>query len=247
MDVDAYLDRIGSPATDLRALHRAHLTTVPFENLDIHLGNRISLAPDDLFDKIVRRRRGGFCYELNGAFALLLEGLGHRVERLAARVIGDEGRLGPPYDHLALLVDGSFLVDVGFGDHSTYPLRFDDRADQDDPAGVFTVVDTPDGDVEVVRDGKPRYRLERRVRTLDDFAATCWYQQTFPTSHFRSKPVCTRLDDDGGRLTISGDTLIRTKGDARVEERLDDDGALLTAYRELFGVDLDRVPRLMDR
>ncbi len=252
MDVNAYLERLGTarPATAdpaaLRELQRAHLSAVPFENLSIHLGEPISLASADLFDKIVRRRRGGFCYELNGAFALLLEELGYTVRRVAARVFGDQGRLGPPYDHLALVVttaggDGPWLVDVGFGSHSTYPLHFGSRAEQTDPAGRFRLVDADDGDVDVLHDGQRRYRLEHRARALDDFAATCWYQQTYPDSHFRKNTVCTRLDGDG-RVTISGRRLIRTKGEARAEEELADDGALLTAYRELFGVVLDRVP-----
>src|SRR5262249_48688823 len=107
--VAAYLDRIGAtrpPVLDgaaLGALHRAHLLTVPFENLSIHLAEPISLAEGDLADKIVTRRRGGFCYELNGTFALLLEALGANVVRAAARVYGD-GRLGPPFDHLTLIV-----------------------------------------------------------------------------------------------------------------------------------------------
>ena len=77
--VVAYLNRVGvtvpavSDAAGLRTLHRAHQLTVPFENLSIHLAEPISLDERDLIDKIVRRRRGGFCYELNGAFALLLE------------------------------------------------------------------------------------------------------------------------------------------------------------------------------
>src|ERR1041384_459142 len=85
----AYLDRIGvtgpasSDAAGLRALHLAHQLTVPFENLTIHLAEPISLDEPDLIDKIVRRRRGGFCYELNGAFALLLEALGAQVRRVA--------------------------------------------------------------------------------------------------------------------------------------------------------------------
>ena len=253
MDVDAYLNRIGmarpaiADGAHLHELHRAHLTAVPFENLSIHLDEPISLAPGDLYDKIVRRRRGGFCYELNGSFAVLLTGLGYTVERLAARVYGGEERLGPPYDHLALLVsttddaDGPWLVDVGFGSHSTYPLRWDQRGEQIDPAGRFSVVDREDGDVDVLRDGTRRYRLERRVRRLDDFAATCWYQQTHPDSHFRTGPVCTRLDGDG-RITLSGPELIRTKGKARTEEHLGSDEVVLAAYRDLFGVTLDRVP-----
>ncbi|MFF0374208.1 arylamine N-acetyltransferase family protein [Actinoplanes missouriensis] len=242
MDVTAYLDRIGRPEPTLRELHRAHLETVPFENLAIHLGEPISLAPDDLFDKIVRRRRGGFCYELNGLFALLLEELGHTVDRLAARVFGGE-RLGPPFDHLALLVDGSHLVDVGFGDHGAYPLRWVTGIDQSDPGGVFTLTETGEGDVDVLRDGEPQYRLERRPRTLDDFTATCWYQQTWPDSHFRKGPVCSRLTGEG-RISISGRTLIVTTGGVREEAALESDEELLTAYREHFGVSLGRVPEL---
>src|ERR1700690_319286 len=111
----AYLRRLSvarpqaADAGTLRLLHRAHQIAVPFENLSIHLGEPISLAEDDLTGKIVSRRRGGFCYELNGAFALLLQALGFPVERVAARVYAN-GQPGPPFDHLALIVrpaDGS--------------------------------------------------------------------------------------------------------------------------------------------
>ncbi|MEU4693534.1 arylamine N-acetyltransferase [Actinoplanes sp. NPDC023714] len=242
--MDLYLERIGRPATTLPELHRAHLETVPFENLDIHLGEPISLHPDALHDKIVRRRRGGFCYELNGMFALLLEDLGHTVERLAARVFGGE-RLGPPYDHLALLVDGAFLVDVGFGEHATYPLEWVTGIAQKDPGGVFTLVEAADGDVDLLKDGVPQYRLERRPRALDDFAATCWYQQTWPESHFRKGPVCSRLDGSG-RISISGRKLITTSGEGRRVVPLATDEEVLAAYREQFGIALPRVPELSE-
>ena len=141
----AYAQRFGAdlpPAVDaggLRDLHRAHLLAVPFENLSIHLSERISLAEADLVDKVVRRRRGGFCYELNGLFALLLESLGASVTRVAARVHGDNG-FGPPFDHLALVVrpaDGSgpWLADVGFGSHTVFPLHLDTRAGPGRPRG----------------------------------------------------------------------------------------------------------------
>jgi N-hydroxyarylamine O-acetyltransferase len=118
----------------LRDLHRLHQVAVPFENLSIHLDEPISLNEADLVDKIVTRRRGGFCYELNGTFALLLEALGFGVTRAAARVhMG--GRFGPPFDHLALIVQpdvgtARWLADVGFGNHGVYPLRLDDRGEQ---------------------------------------------------------------------------------------------------------------------
>jgi N-hydroxyarylamine O-acetyltransferase len=247
----AYLDRIGAErpavldAAALGTLHRVHQTTVPFENLSIHLAEPISLDEVDLLAKIVTRRRGGFCYELNGAFALLLEGLGAQVTRVAARVFGGGG-LGPLFDHLALVVrlpDGSgpWLADVGFGAHSTYPLRYESRDDQDDPGGRFSLADAPDGDVEVFKDAEPQYRIETRERDLEDFVPTCWWQQTSPDSHFTHGTICSRLTGDG-RISLSGRTLIRTSGGARTERELGTDGEVLAAYRDHFGIVLDRVP-----
>ncbi len=250
----AYLARIGVPrppaldAGALRDLHRAHLVAVPFENLSIHLCEPISLDEADLIDKIVSRRRGGFCYELNGAFACLLECLGARVRRVSARVYGDDGGLGPPFDHLALVVrlaDGSgpWLADVGFGSHSTYPLLADARAGQADPGGRFLLTVTPEDDIDVVKDGQPQYRVELRERALADFVPTCWWQQTSPRSHFTRSIICSRLTGDG-RVSISGRRLIRTVAGQRFEENLPGDQAVLAAYRDHFGIDLDRVPRL---
>jgi N-hydroxyarylamine O-acetyltransferase len=247
----AYLERIGAERpqildeTALAGLHRAHLMTVPFENLSIHAGEAISLAESDLISKIVTRRRGGFCYELNGAFALLLEALGAGVVRVAARVYG-AGRLGPPFDHLALVVrlpagDDTWLADVGFGSHTTYPLHYDSRQEQHDPGGHFVLADTAEGDVEVLRDGQPQYRLETRRRSLADFIPTCWWQQTSPESHFTQNTICSRLTADG-RITLSGRTLISTRGGARTEQQLETDDAVRSAYQDHFGIILDQAP-----
>jgi N-hydroxyarylamine O-acetyltransferase len=247
----AYLNRVGvtepavCDAAGLRTLHRAHQRAVPFENLSIHLAEPISLDERDLIDKIVRRHRGGFCYELNGAFALLLEALGAQVSRVAARVYGEAG-LGPPFDHLALIVrlaDGSgpWLADVGFGSHSDYPLLAQARDDQDDPAGQFRLADAGAGDIDVLKDGRPQYRIETRERSLADCVPTCWWQQTSPQSHFTRGTICSRLTP-GGRVSISGRTLIQTRGGTRTEQRLDTDDDLLAAYRNHFGIVLSRVP-----
>ncbi len=85
------------------------------------------------------------------------------------------GRPGPPFDHLTLAVrlpdgTGPWLADVGFGSHSVCPLRLDSRAGQEDPAGRFLLADAGDGDVDVLRDGEPQYRIEARERSLADFA-----------------------------------------------------------------------------
>jgi N-hydroxyarylamine O-acetyltransferase len=250
--VAGYLRRISvSPpvpadAAGLRVLHRAHQISVPFENLSIHLGEPISLDEDHLVSKIVDRRRGGFCYELNGTFGFLLEALGAQVARVSARVYSDGERLGPPFDHMALVVrlpdgTGPWLADVGFGRHSVYPLLLDSRSEQDDPAGRFLLADAPLGDVDVLKNGEPQYRVELRERFLADFTPTCWWQQTSPMSHFTQSTICSLLTEDG-RVSISGRTLIRTSNGSRIEQDLPSDEVLLAAYRDIFGVALDRVP-----
>ncbi|MFJ9242562.1 arylamine N-acetyltransferase [Streptomyces sp. NPDC101776] len=266
--VDAYLRRLGvqhpvSPTVDvLRELHLRHLRTVPFENLSIHLGEEIVLEEDRLLDKVVGAGRGGFCYELNGLFGALLTALGFDVALLAARVYGDEGRPGIPYDHLALKVrtvdGGVWLADVGFGTHSHYPLAFEERGEQKDPGGTFRVVASgadaagdpdpdPDRDLDVVRNGRPEYRLETRPRLLGDFVAGAWWHSTSPASHFTRSLVCSRLMDDGGRVTLSGRGLTVTGADGTRDAReLTTDEEVLTVYRERFGIELRVVPEVCE-
>jgi N-hydroxyarylamine O-acetyltransferase len=245
--VDDYLARIGAARPDraddeaLRGLHLRHLLAVPFENLSVHLGEEIVLDEPSLVAKIVDRRRGGFCYELNGAFAALLSALGYDVTLLAARVYGADG-LGIPYDHMVVRVDG-WLVDVGFGSHSHYPLRLDVAADQPDPGGTFRIDAAPDGDLVVRKDGEPQYRIWSRPQALRDFGVGCWWHRTSPESHFTRSLVCSLTTEDG-RLTLSGRTLIRTVAGERQERSLDSDAAVLAAYRTHFGIVLDRVPEV---
>ena len=254
MNAAEYLERLAvqRPAaadeSSLRALHRAHLLAVPFENLDIHLGRRIRLEPEALFQKVVRERRGGFCYELNGLFSMLLRTLGYQVTLHAARAATPNG-FGPPFDHLALRVatpmsPWPWLVDVGFGSFSDRPLRLDSRGDQRDPAGVFQIVDEEDGDVVILKNGLPEYRLERRARELPDFEPTCWWHTTSPKSHFTRSLVCSRLTDTG-RITLSGRMLIETVNGEKSERALGpDDSVVLDAYREYFRINLEKVPTL---
>lgn len=256
--VDSYLARIGATrparadAAALRELQLRHLTAVPFENLSIHLGEDIVLEEQALLDKIVAGRRGGFCYELNGAFAALLRELGFEVTLLQARVHGKDGKPGIPYDHLALRVGtddgtGPWLADVGFGDHAQQPLALDDRTDQEDPRGTFRISRAAGeggeryGDVEVLRDGVPQFLLDLRPRALADFRSGAWYHRTSPDSGFTRSTVCSRFTATG-RITLSGRTLVTTAGGERHETPLGGDEEVLAAYREHFGLDLDRLP-----
>ncbi|MFE9969219.1 arylamine N-acetyltransferase [Streptomyces hirsutus] len=269
--VDAYLRRLGvgrpaRPTADaLRELHLRHLRTVPFENLSVHLDEEIVLDGKRLLDKVVSGRRGGFCYELNGAFGTLLTALGYEVTLLAARVYGDGGRIGIPYDHLALRVQTSdgddLLADVGFGAHCLLPLAFGERGDQEDPGGTFRITGAapdaagvrggqdaaPLADLDVLRDGKRVYRLERRPRVLGDFVAGAWWHRTSPQSHFTRSLVCSRVTEDGGRITLSGRRVTATAADGTREEReLGTDEEVLAYYRDRFGIRLAQVPTVRD-
>lgn len=268
--VEAYLSRIGTArpggpdAAALRDLHRAHLTAVPYNTLAIHLGEEVPLDERSLLHNLVTRRRGGLCYELNGAFAILLESLGYTVDLLPARVYA-AGRLALPFSHIALRVTDSagfrWLADVGFGKHMVHPLALDTAAEQHDPGGRFQVVETPDGDLDVLRAGRLTYRVDPRARELGDFEGTCWWIRTSPLSPYARGPVCSRLLPDGGRVTLSGRTLVTTPatggpmstpaaggpmstpagGGGRSRRELAAT-EVLDAYREYFGLVLDREP-----
>ncbi|MFC0252456.1 arylamine N-acetyltransferase family protein [Massilia consociata] len=248
MRIADYLARIGlhdTPRRDLAtlaALQEAHMRTVPFENLDIHFGVPLVLDEAALYGKLVERRRGGVCYELNGLFAGLLRRLGYEVDMLSARVHGAGGSWSPEFDHLTLLVtlDGRrYLVDVGFGDAFARPLDIALDGTQDGGTGGFLV--GRDGDDYVLaRAGTPSvpmYRFGLQSRTLDEFGARCGFHQRSMESHFRSKRICSRMTDTG-RVSLGGDELIFTENGTRRADALTSDDAIGPALREHFGIDL---------
>ncbi|WP_158842358.1 arylamine N-acetyltransferase family protein [Saccharothrix deserti] len=247
--VDAYLERIGAKRPDrldlaaLRELHERHLLSVPYENVYAVEQRAFELVEAELVEKIVHRRRGGFCYELNGAFGLLLRALGFEVTVYAGRVL-----LGTPsgpaeWDHLCLRVDldEPYLVDIGLGWFSRYPLRLDSVEVQTDQAGEFRIEPVSDDERIIHHNGTPLYRLWLRPRELDDFRESWWWHQTSPESHFAQEFICW-LPTEDGRLLMLGNQLVRQKGDQWTDEFFNDDESLLAAYREHFGLDLDRVP-----
>ncbi len=183
MEIGPYLERIGYGGTcevsaeNLRQLHRAHMLAIPFENLDIPLGNPITLSLPSFYDKIVGRRRGGFCYELNGLFCWLLEQIGFEVVMVSARVF-DGAQPGAEFDHLVLLVEmeQTFVADVGFGDSFLEPLRLDagEESLQNDSSYRLT---GPDSERVLERrresDWQPLYVFSSIPRRLAEFSAMC--------------------------------------------------------------------------
>jgi N-hydroxyarylamine O-acetyltransferase len=250
LDVKAYLDRIhydgplNLDAETLRQLHIAHLWAVPFENLSIHHGQPIVLEDSALFNKIVERRRGGFCYELNGLFAALLRSVGFDVSMLSASVANATGEYGPDFDHMALLVNQNqrWLADVGFGDSFLEPLSLDDDSEQVQGERVYRIV--ADGEYSILEQRetfgpwRPQYRFTLRSHAYPDFAEMCRYHQTSPQSHFTQNRVCTRATAVG-RITLSEMRLITTvRGTRRKERILETDEEYAKALDEYFGIKL---------
>lgn len=217
---------------------------MPFENLDISLGRTIVCDESRFLQKIVGEHRGGFCYELNGAFAALLRASGFKVTLLSARVSRTDGSEGPEFDHMALLVnlDQPWLVDVGFGDSFVEPLRMEIGREQDQFGRSFRIVqDGPRYRYEASSDGawKPQYSFALEPRSLREFAGMCHYHQTSPESHFTQKSVCSRATPEG-RITLTEDKLIETRKHAREERHVSVDERA-EILRNRFGIRLPAV------
>lgn len=252
LDLPAYLARIGyagplEPGREtLRGLHRQHMLTVPFENLDIHLGRPIVLDEARFFDKIVCGRRGGYCYELNGLFAAALRQLGFAV-RLHSAGVWDStaGRFGPEGDHLCLLVqlDEPWLADVGFGDSALEPLRLDERGEQPGGPGRAYRLER-DGDCCIMLERRHGggwdngYRFSLRPLRLYDFTYANHFMQTSPDTSFTKKRVCT-LATPAGRLTLTDYRLIATADGRRTERPVEGESEWRAILREQFGIVLD--------
>lgn len=239
-----YRDSLEPTLQTLQGLHKAHLQAVPFENLSIYYKQPIILREEALYDKIVRRRRGGFCFELNGLFATLLRELGFEVTQIAASMAHADGKFGPEIDHLTLLVHLSedWLADVGNGDSFRLPLRMEE--------GVEYVEGVPsqqsyrmkrDGEHWIVQrcgsDGiwKPEYRFGVQPHKLADFIERCHYYETSPESHFTYGRMCS-LATPEGRITVRDLRLITTVLGKKEERVLGSEEEYREVLREWFGV-----------
>lgn len=247
MDVYRYLKRIGvedSGTADLELLSRLqeqHLLHIPFENLDVMRGVPIGLEPAVYYEKIIGRHRGGFCYELNGLFNWLLNGLGYDTRLISATVMRPDGTWAMERSHAAQIVelDQPYLVDVGFGDSARVPLPLTGEV-KEDVSGTYRALETKEGLFELQRKEEGNWqtllRFDLSAKELSYFQAACRFNQTSPDSTFTQKEIVTIAVPDG-RITLSGDTLTFTRNGEKEssEVKAEDKAEVLEKY---FGIRL---------
>jgi N-hydroxyarylamine O-acetyltransferase len=210
-DLGAYLERIGlRDAPSVATVHRAHATSIPFENLDPHRGVPVSLEPEHIERKLVGACRGGYCFEQNLLLKAALEELGAEVELFLARVRFNAGGAIRPRGHLVMRVsmDGAIWhADVGFGLGSLFePLPFGPGEAHEQMGWRFRIVE--DGPEHVLQ------RIERD-RWIDlygfypqpvpfvDLETSNWWISTHPHSPFVTGLIVSTQDDRGTRISLS--------------------------------------------
>lgn len=242
--LDVYLERIGVADDDVRRaepgrglLERVvahHLAAVPFENLDIHQGRVVTVDRESVADQILRRRRGGICYEVNGILAQALEALGFDVALIGAAVYSPTGDLGRPLGHMAVLVSTAgdqWLADVGFGGSS-----------------IVTPIPTAQRNAAIdVATSTGRYRTEPAPRPIGDFAEMAHWHSTNPDARFTRSIVCSitigRCRSTLSRSPSESFTLTETDIDSGAKARFTvPDSEVLELFRSRFGITLADVP-----
>ncbi|MER7461897.1 arylamine N-acetyltransferase [Streptomyces sp. NPDC097981] len=252
LDVDAYLDRLGitgplePDAQTLRRLHRAHALTIPFENLDILLGRGIDLDMDAMQDKLLRSRRGGYCYEHNMLFAVLLERLGYEVTRLYARPLLDAPK-PLPRTHLVLSVavgGETYLADVGFGDEGPLePIQVEDGIVCDQGGWVYRLARVPGTDKEWVLSLKrddgwfPLYWYATEGHHHIDCVVANYFISTHASSPFTGRVFLERIAEDW-RLNLNHRKLTLTRADGGSEVRYVVDGEVRELLAKQFEIEL---------
>lgn len=246
--LDATLARLGLPPqrpvatlANLDRLIVAALHQLPFENLDVLLEQPILIEPDAVFAKVVERRRGGYCFELNSLFARLLNSLDYRVTLLVARVRWGLPAEAPltPQTHLLLRVDlpeGPHLVDIGFGGPASpraLPLRLHETL-----PGGWQITGAVDGELEMATRSpsgwQTLYRFTLEPQHWADYGMRNWYTSTYPQSVFRHS-LRVALSEEGARLSLLNGQFSRRTADGVAEQRnIDDVDELLAVLRERF-------------
>ena len=255
MELSAYLHRIrfdGSVRPDLatlRAIHRAHQYAIPFENLDVLLRRPVVLDLEANYDKIVCRRRGGWCYELNGVMGWALKEIGFEVMRMSAGVLrarAGDAQLG---NHLCLLVclDQRYLVDVGFGGSlvEPLPLRASEREDPPYRLGLNELDDGYWRFAEIAHGDGNAFSFDFRVAPADEalLARKCQFLQTDPDSPFIQNLVVQRRTADT-HLSLRGRVLATIYATHVDKKLLNSADELVATLRDSFDLDIPEAASL---
>jgi N-hydroxyarylamine O-acetyltransferase len=253
IDLERYVQRVGyaGPIAPTRAtlngLMQAHIQAIPFENIDVLLGRPIDLSPDGLEQKLVREHRGGYCFEQNGLFLLVLEAFGFDVVPLSARVRYQRPRdYTPARTHLFLRVniDGAaWAADVGVGALSlSSAIRLEYDGEQQTPHEPRRITREDGRYFHQVRFGDTWHDVleftGEYMPPIDRELAN-WYTSAHPRSHFRNHLMVARALPDGGRLTLSDYQLsVRNRSGAAESRAVDGPDALMQVLRNDFGLHL---------
>jgi arylamine N-acetyltransferase len=256
LDLAGYLDRVRyAGSTDptletLQGLVAAHNRSIPFESLDPLTGVPVAdLGVGALTDKLVHRRRGGYCYEHNGLMGYVLEELGYGIERFAGRVVWmkEPDAPLPAMTHTVLSVtvpdvDGRYLVDVGFGGQTlTSPIRLEAgvvQATRHEPYRLVATGDELTLQAQVRDEWQALYRFTTRPQPRIDLEVGSWYVSTHPDSYFVTGLTVALVTDDE-RRNLRGRNLAIHRDDGTEKIRFDTAARVLDALTERFGIDLD--------
>jgi N-hydroxyarylamine O-acetyltransferase len=256
MDLAAYLDRIGFQGVarpdraTLDAVHRLHLLSIPYENLNVQLRRPLTIDPQAAFEKLVTQRRGGWCYEMNGLLGLALEHIGFDVMRMAGGVLRSAAGEINVGNHLVLRValpEGPVIADVGFGDGPILPF---DLKPGPFTSGVF------DFSLEAVEGGWWRLRnspyggapdFDFREVPADEalLSEKCAFLQTAEVSPFVQNLVCQIQRQDGVTM-LRGRVLRHVRPGVTDERMLTSAADLMTVLREEFALDVPEAADLWD-
>lgn len=265
LDLDRYAARVGLPRLPapteegLFSLHAAQALAIPFENFDVLLGREIRLDPDSLVDKLVARRRGGYCFELNGLMRAVLDACGFDAIPLLGRVVfmADPKDGVRPRTHQVTLVrvtGREFLVDVGFGGPTPrLPIPFETGVVHDVGGERFRLSEVgergallgAEGGVVLAHETREGWRdlyvLTRERAHPIDFVVSNHYTSTHPRSHFRGGPRVARVLADG-RLTMTADHVTRTTSRETTRMPTPRGEALVSLLARDFDIELDQTP-----
>lgn len=257
LDVHAYFDRIGylgsaePTLATLRGLVAAHNRSIPFENLDPLTGVPVGdLGAGALADKLVDRRRGGYCYEHNGVMGYALQELGFDVERLAGRVVWMSTTDTLPaqtHETLAVTVptvDGPWLVDVGFGGQTlSSPIRLETGTVQETRHEPYRIQVHGEGYVlqaQIRDEWQSLYLFTTQPRPQIDLEVGSWYVSTHPRSHFVTGLSVALITDDA-RWNLRGRNLAIHGNGGTERIRFETAADVLVALTDRFGIDLTDV------